>query len=168
MGISKKEFVTGMFKKIDIVPPLGVEVFLMVFFCLVVLPTASHLYAQEIGYDENTEITIRGTVVGTHQSPFHGLLAVLVQTDACLYSVLTGPRWFVDRMGLHLRGGTGVEVVGSKFYDVHGSITLVSRSIRILEPGGRLFVLRDNSCKPVWMVSGCSESSCLRVAHPDQ
>ncbi len=157
-----------MFKKIDIVPPLGVDVFLVAFFCLVVLPVTSHLYAQETGYDENTEITIRGTVVGPHQLSFHGLLAVLVQTDACLYRVLTGPRWFVDRMGLHLRGGTGVEVVGSKFYDVHGGINLVSRSIRVLEPGGRLFLLRDNSCKPVWMVSGCSESSCLRVVHPDR
>lgn len=155
-------------KKIDIVSHLGVDACLFVFLFLVAFSLSTHLYAQEIGYDENTEITIRGNVVSPHSSPYHGLLAMLVQTDACLYRVLTGPRWFLDRMGFHPRKGTAVEVVGSKFYDASGSICLFARSIRVLEPGGRLFVLRDNSCKPVWVVSGCAEASCLKVVHPDR
>ena len=131
-------------------------------FAILLLTNANPAYARCIGYDENTEIVVRGTIKQCSARPFMKLQCFTLQSKSRIFRVIVAPQWFVRRIGLKLDNGVNVEVVGSKFFGKDGCLCLSARSIKFLS-SGRNIVLRDRSCKPIWQNSCLRESSCLRI-----
>ena len=131
-------------------------------FAILLLTNANSVHARSIGYDENTEIVVRGTIKQCAARPYMKLQCFTLQTRTRILRVIVAPRWFVRRIELKLNDGVNVEVVGSKFFGRDGCLCLLARSIRFLS-SDRNVVLRDRSCKPVWQNSCLRESSCLRI-----
>ncbi len=127
---------------------------------------AGAVYGDETGYDENTEVIVRGQISQADAKTYKGLQSFLLKTRGRVFRVLTGPEWFVREVGLRLPVGLQVEVVGSKFYGHDGSLYLLARSIRYL-PQGYTVQLRDRSCNPVWSETSRRKSSCMKIFyHP--
>ncbi len=131
-------------------------------FAILLLANANSAHAMSIGYDENTEIVIRGTIKQCAARPYMKLQCFTLQSGSRIFRVIVAPRWFVRRIELKLNDGEEVKVVGSKFFGRDGCLCLLARSIRFLS-SGRNVVLRDRSCKPVWQNSCLRESSCIRI-----
>ncbi|MEW5745043.1 MAG: hypothetical protein AB1805_06375 [Nitrospirota bacterium] len=100
------------------------------------------------GYDENTEITVRGRVVGIERER-RGPVVVRMKGRGRPYKVITAPPWYLSREGLTFEPGMALEVSGSKYFDRDGSLYIIGRSITYLDTG-RTAVLRDSYCKPLW------------------
>ena len=131
-------------------------------FTILLLTNTNSAHAGSIGYDENTEIVIRGTIKQCAARPYMKLQCFTLQSGSRIFRVIVAPRWFVGRIALKLNDGEDVKVVGSKFFGRDGCLCLLARSIRFLS-SGRNVVLRDRSCKPVWQNSCVRESSCIRI-----
>jgi len=131
-------------------------------FAILLLTNANPAHARNIGYDENTEIVVRGTIRKCAVRPYMKLQCFNLQSRYRFFRVIVAPRWFVRRINLKLNDGINVEVVGSKFFGRDGCLCLLARSLEFL-PSGRKVVLRDRTCKPVWQNSCLRESSCLRI-----
>jgi hypothetical protein len=129
---------------------------------IIVSASARAACARETGYDENTEIVVNGKIRQTLAGPYLGFQCFIVQTKSKCFHVLTAPHWFARHVGLNPKIGTEVEVVGSKFFGVDGSLYLLAKSLTFVE-SGRQIMLRDKTCKPVWIGAGSRESSCLRI-----
>ncbi|PKL52049.1 MAG: hypothetical protein CVV37_03180 [Nitrospira bacterium HGW-Nitrospira-1] len=100
------------------------------------------------GYDENTEITIKGSVsevVLTRRGP----VILIVDYKNKPLRVLTAPRWHLIRNNIEFQGGAEVEITGSKFYGKDGNFYLVARKIKFLKDD-RVIELRDAFCRPMW------------------
>jgi len=128
---------------------------------------AGQAVATEAGYDENTEIVVTGKIRQNQVQPYMGYRCFVLQAPGTTYTVLTAPQWFALHVGLIPQIGAEVEVVGSKFYGVDGSLCLLARSLKFLR-SGQTIVFRDKSCKPVWQSSDCPESSCMRIFYTPQ
>ena len=131
-------------------------------FAILLLTNANPAHARNIGYDENTEIVVRGTIKKCAARPYVKLQCFTLQSRYRFFRVIVAPRWFVRRINLKLNDGVRVEVVGSKFFGRDGCLCLLARSLKFL-PSGRKVVLRDRTCRPVWQNSCLRESSCLRI-----
>lgn len=149
-----------------IIDPTAAYSFFFLFIILLFTNT-NFAHARSIGYDENTEIIIRGTIKQCAERPYMKLQCFTLQAGSRIFRVIVAPRWFVRRIELKLNAGEDVEVVGSKFFGRDGCLCLLARSIRFL-PSGRNVVLRDKSCKPVWQNSCVRESSCIRIFYQPQ
>nr|HDN00891.1 hypothetical protein [Deltaproteobacteria bacterium] len=136
-------------------------------FALLLLTHTDPVHAKSIGYDENTEIVVRGTIKQCTGRSYTKLQCFTLQTRTRIFKVIVAPQWFVRRIGLKLNNGTNVEVVGSKFFGRDGCLCLSARSLRFLSSGKKI-ILRDRSCKPVWQNSCVRESSCIRIFYQSQ
>ena len=145
-----------------VVEPKAAYSSLFFLFAILLLTNAKSAHAMSIGYDENTEIVIRGTIKQCAARPYMKLQCFTLQSGSRIFRVIVAPRWFVRRIALKLNDGEDVKVVGSKFFGRDGCLCLLARSIRFLS-SGRNVVLRDRSCKPVWQNSCVRESSCIRI-----
>jgi len=136
-------------------------------FVILLLTNTHSAHAGSIGYDENTEIVIRGTIKQCAARPYMKLQCFTLQSGSRIFRVIVAPRWFVRRIALKLKDGEDVKVVGSKFFGRDGCLCLLARSIRFLS-SGRNVVLRDRNCKPVWQNSCVRETSCIRIYYQSQ
>lgn len=115
------------------------------------LSTVSFSYAEtEIteGYDENTEIIIRGTIAEI----MHGIRVPIIlklKTGTKIYNVVTAPMWYLARNAITFSIGTTLEVTGSRYFGRDGNLYVIARQIRDAETGS-VTVLRDSYCKPLW------------------
>lgn len=100
------------------------------------------------GYDENTEITVRGRVVEVLQ-PVRGPVVVTLQGRVRAFRVITAPPWYLAQEGVSFVPGDRLEVSGSKYFGRDGSVYLVCRVLQHLD-SGRVTFLRDSFCKPLW------------------
>ncbi len=115
-----------------------------------------------VGYDENTEIIVSGTVLKPGGCEFRGLKCFVMESNSRSFRVITAPRWFVERIHMKLSPGMTVRVVGSKFYGTDGCLYLVARSVKSL-PSGRNIQFRDKNCRPVWSRRAIKRSSCMKI-----
>lgn len=118
---------------------------LLIFFFIHVIAKAADDFE---GYDENTEITIKGSVsevVLTRRGP----AILIVDYKNKPLRVLTAPRWYLIRNNIEFQGGAEVEITGSKFYGKDGNFYLVARKIKFLKDN-RVIELRDPFCRPMW------------------
>lgn len=118
--------------------------------------------SDSVGYDENTEIIVSGTVLKSSGCEFRGLKCFVLESNSRSFNVITAPSWFVERIHMKLSPGMTVRVVGSKFYGTDGALYLVARSVKTL-PTGRSIQFRDNNCKPVWSKRVIKRSSCMKI-----
>jgi hypothetical protein len=115
------------------------------------LSMVSFSYAEtEIteGYDENTEITIRGTVIEIMHG-MRGPVILKLKTGIKTYNVVTAPGWYLSRNAITFSIGTALEVTGSRYFGRDGNLYVIARQIRDAETGS-VTVLRDSYCKPLW------------------
>lgn len=111
----------------------------------------SYAYAEDEvseGYDENTEITIMGTIRDAGRE-MRGPLIVRLRTGARDYQVITAPPWYLVQEGVDLRPGRSYEVTGSKFFSRDGNLYIIACRLKDLSTG-KVTQLRDSSSKPLW------------------
>jgi len=135
-------------------------------FCIVlasiILGVCDEVHAWQGGYDENTEIAIKGKILQILHQPYKGFHCFILQAKTRRYLVLTAPQWFLKRAGIHFEKGNLVNVVGSKFFGSDGRRCLLVRSVTFI-PSGEKILFRDNALKPVWYGVRRPESSCMRI-----
>lgn len=132
-------------------------IFFLIFMCL-----CCNLFAAPPGYDENTEIVVTGLIKNASAGSYGGLECFTLESRSRVFTVITGPRWFVRQRGLLLKQGVEMQVVGSKFYGLDGRLYLVARFLKPVIAGHRV-MLRDKTCKPLWRDSGVKGSSCMHI-----
>ncbi len=137
--------------------PAGIGLAAVILLCV-----CGNALASAPGYDENTEIVINGVIKDTSAGRYGGLECFTLESRSRIFTVITGPKWFVRQRGLLLKSGVEMQVVGSKFYGIDGRLYLVARSLKPLIAGHRV-MLRDNKCKPLWRDSGVKGSSCMHI-----
>jgi len=120
---------------------------------------------QETGYDENTEVTVKGEVIAPLVASYMGLECFTIKCGSHVYRILTAPNWFLTGLKIKIKSKQHIKVVGSKFYGFDGHIYIMAKFIRLL-PQGITVVFRDQDCRPVWRYAGCTASSCLVVSKP--
>ncbi len=102
----------------------------------------------EEGYDENTEVTIKGTVKELVRE-MRGPLILRIPYRDRNYHVVTAPIWYLRRQNLVFQSGLELEVTGSRFVSVDGTLYLVARKIREVKTGREIF-FRDLRLRPCW------------------
>ncbi|NTU43458.1 MAG: hypothetical protein HGA78_10520 [Nitrospirales bacterium] len=113
------------------------------------LSSATVLAEQEVpeGYDENTEITIRGTL--TELLPRErGPVIIRLRTDSKTYLIVTAPPRYLFHEHIVFRTGSTIEVRGAKYFSNDGNLYIISREIRL--DTGNVITLRDRNCNPIW------------------
>ncbi len=99
-------------------------------------------------YDENTEITVSGSVIEII-SQKRGPVIIILKPARRTYHVVTAPPWFLVKHEIVFLSGTRIEVKGSKYFSRDGNIYIISREITNPETGKRI-ILRDPHSRPVW------------------
>jgi len=118
---------------------------LFLFFSLSAFATAGELGE---GYDENTELTIKGMITEV-AGGMRGPVVLRLSYGGKPYSVVTAPPWYLKRNGIMFQEGLEIEVTGSKYFGENGTLYLIARKIREVKTGREIF-LRDARCKPMW------------------
>ena len=100
------------------------------------------------GYDENTEITVSGTILEiTHH--MRGPVIVRLSSRGRVYNIKTAPLWYLAKENITFVTGAQIEVMGSKYVGTDGNLYLMARQIK--DPAtGQTFVMRDSACRPLW------------------
>ncbi len=103
---------------------------------------------SEEGYDENTEITVKGTVREV-VSRMRGPVTIILKSGKKDYRVVTAPPWYIAREGIEFKAGTFYEVTGSIYIARDGNLYIVASRLKNLSTG-MITPLRDSSCMPLW------------------
>jgi len=141
-----------------ICPPMILASFLLI----IVSTITSQVFAQELRYDENTEVKVKGKIIDCKLPTYCGFNCFLLKTKYRVYRVLTTPRWYKHQTNKIFKKNSPVIVVGSKFYGRDGSLCLLAKYVNVLPSGPRL-VLWDKENNPVWGTYKKSSSSCMRI-----
>ncbi|MDA8084633.1 MAG: OB-fold nucleic acid binding domain-containing protein [Nitrospiraceae bacterium] len=113
------------------------------------LPSATHAGSDvKEGYDENTEITIKGRIAGISRGE-RGPLILSLEASGKTYAVITSPPWYLLQEDVRFTVGQELEVTGSKYFGGDGNIYVIAARFRML-PSGKEMLLRDNDYKPLW------------------
>lgn len=105
------------------------------------------------GYDSNTEITVNGVVTVADESMRGPYVFTILSADKT-FNVVTGPRWYLNQIGLAIKTGMNVVVTGSKFYDRKGELSIAAYSI-FIPAESKTYQFRDsNSQRPLWHGQG--------------
>ncbi len=100
------------------------------------------------GYDRNTELNLSGIIMKEFEER-KGPRMFLFKSNERVYHLITGPRWYLWQIGLSLRKGEQVEIMGSKMCDREGNVFLRLSELRKLDTG-ELYWFRDKDMKPLW------------------
>ncbi len=131
-----------------------------------ILLFAASGFAQPIGYDENTEITVVGTVTNPMVVAARALAAFTLRSSSGRnYRVYVAPRWYLEEIRLRFKRGEKVKVIGSKFFGRDGSRCLVARSI-VFPARNEQVILRDSALRPVWHGAARPHGSCMKIFLP--
>ncbi|MBA4348654.1 MAG: hypothetical protein C0415_01500 [Thermodesulfovibrio sp.] len=120
--------------------------------CLFSLSYAESDVDVKEGYDENTEITVKGTVTETMRG-MRGPLILKIQSGSKSYTVITAPPWYLMKEGITFNTGSQLEVNGSKYFGRDGNLYIISRQIKDTATG-KLIIFRDSYCRPLWNKHG--------------
>jgi len=104
------------------------------------------------GFDSNTVGVVEGRA-GSFFYPEQGPVSFRLETAGDIYTVLTGPAWFLKRQQLEIRDGDHVLVKGSKSMGTDGNLYLVAQEITV-SGSGKPMILRDASGIPAWSGRG--------------
>lgn len=115
---------------------------------LLVFSAAEAVDLRGEGYDENTEVTVKGAVVETLRGIRGPVTLRLIHQDRA-YRIVTAPPWYLRREGIVFPQGSEIEVTGSKYFGEDGNIYVIARKIRETKTGKEFF-FRDAFCRPVW------------------
>ncbi len=122
------------------------------FLLLVVLDITLATAETPENYDPNTEIVISGDISEVVEGR-RGPRVFSLKTADKTYQIITGPRWYLWKIGLSLKTGMNVEVTGSKLYDKKGRIYLIVNSLKDIGMK-KYYRLRRDDLKPLWSGRG--------------
>ncbi len=125
--------------------PLAIGIF---FASLLYSPPACAEPDVKEGYDENTEITIKGTVAAISRGATGPLILRLAATGRT-YEVITAPPWYLEQENISFTPGLELEVTGSKYFGNDGIVYVVGGSIKFVAAGKEVR-LRDTDFRPLW------------------
>jgi hypothetical protein len=124
---------------------LKIIVMLMIF----LLVNVRHVTADVSGeYDLKTEVDLSGIIIKEIDRE-RGPRIFLFKSNDRFYQVVTGPRWYLWKIGLFLNEGSSVEITGSRVLDREGNLYLLIYNLRIKDTG-ELYKFRDRNMKPLW------------------
>ncbi|QWR76531.1 OB-fold nucleic acid binding domain-containing protein [Candidatus Magnetomonas plexicatena] len=127
-----------------------------IFFLTVIITMLlmQNVRAEETGgYDSNTEVTVNGVVAEAGMSMMGPCVFTIHSADKT-FEVMTGPRWYLNQIGLDIKTGMKLVVTGSKFYDRKGQLSIAAYSIEI-PAESKTYLFRDSSTqRPLWHGQG--------------
>lgn len=104
----------------------------------------------DLGYDRNTETTVRGKVVSLDSGSGSGQLLIAVRmSNGTMVQVVAAPGWFWSDRGIAIKPGEELEATGSSAQGKDGKLYLISRSITNLSQKETV-TLRDETGRPDW------------------
>jgi hypothetical protein len=105
-------------------------------------------YEDAEGYDENTEIRVKG-VVADILPALRGSVILIFKAGKREYRVVTGPQKYLLQEGFKFKTGDSLLVTGSKFIGRDGCLYIIARRIKNAV-SGKTLLLRDSSLIPLW------------------
>lgn len=106
------------------------------------------------GYDENTEITVRGTI--TEIIHIKGPVILKLKSRNRVYDVVTAPPWYLSQEKINFQKGHEIEVTGSKYFGKDGNLYIITRQIRH-NSFTKTIQMRDGQCRPLWRRHGINQ-----------
>ncbi|MHB8880269.1 MAG: hypothetical protein ACYC69_02030 [Thermodesulfovibrionales bacterium] len=100
------------------------------------------------GYDENTEITVRGSIAAMARGAT-GPVILRLAAAGRTYEVITAPPWYLEQENISFSPGLELEVTGSKYFGNDGSLYMISGRIKFVLTG-KEHRLRDSDYRPLW------------------
>lgn len=100
------------------------------------------------GYDENTEVTVSGTIKVVLQET-RGPRIFILQSANRDYKVVTAPWWYISQEGIRFEIGADFEVTGSKYIAPDGVSYIIASRLKNLSTG-KITPLRDSAGMPLW------------------
>jgi hypothetical protein len=116
-------------------------------FLLVAFPLAAKAESME-GYDENTEMNVKGIIREVGSKGMHGPLIVKIANGKAYY-IVTAPAWYLRTEKINFQVDSHVEITGSKYFGKDGQLYVIARKIKDTTTGKEIF-LRDSRCMPMW------------------
>ena len=105
-------------------------------------------------YDPNTELILEGWALrpfplksATIENPVVLPLSLGPRTVL----VILGPYWYISRLGVSIKRGQRVRVIGSKVYGPRGRIYIIARKI-FLPDRKEVFTFRNENYIPGWIL----------------
>lgn len=103
------------------------------------------------GYDRNTVITVKGRVAAPPE-PSSDPVTVQVVSGGERFTVVLGPRWYLQHDNLDWKSGDEITVRGSSAKGKDGRSYIFTQQFDT--PGGGSIVLRNPSGRPAWAQGG--------------
>lgn len=100
------------------------------------------------GYDENTEMNVKGIIKEVGSKGMHGPLIVKIANGKAYY-IVTAPVWYLRTENINFQIDSNVEITGSKYFGKDGQLYVIARKIKDTTTGKEIF-LRDSRCMPMW------------------
>jgi hypothetical protein len=100
------------------------------------------------GYDENTALTVKGTVLQVMTGQ-RGPVMIVLKTVNKDYTVITAPPRFLEQEGISFEAGALYEIKGSKYIGRDGTLYLIAGRLKNLVTG-KVTLLRDEDNRPLW------------------
>lgn len=101
------------------------------------------------GYDENTELRVKGKIAEIMPWKKGPLVLKLLATGNKTYALITAPPWYLNQQNISFSPGIEIEVIGSKYIDSDGAPYIIGSQI-IFPATGNILPLRDAACRPIW------------------
>lgn len=126
---------------------------ILLMFALLFINTVAFAQEWHESYDPNTEVAIRGKIVGIIQKHQGPVVIGVLQKDK-IYNVLTAPSWYIEQEKIDLKPGDDIVVNGAKFFSKKGELFIFARSINNISKG-KIYSFRENHhMKPKWRGRG--------------
>jgi hypothetical protein len=127
-------------------PGLRHGLFVVTVACLGAVAHAADPEADE-GYDENTALTVRGTVREVVSG--RGPVRIVLESAKVDYTVVTAPPWFLEQEGVSFAKGASYEIKGSRLVNREGALFLIAGTLKEVA-SGKVTRLRDEHNRPLW------------------
>jgi hypothetical protein len=122
--------------------------FIVLLLCFFIIKVSEAADIDSEGYDENTEITLNGTVKEILFEK-RGPVILIINYKNKTYHVTIAPKWYLYKNNIEFRNGMELEITGSKFLSKEGTFYISARKIKFTE-SEKIIELRDSHCKPMW------------------
>lgn len=106
-------------------------------------------------YDPNTELILEGRslmVFNRDTLPLKKPAVLSVSMRGRPLFILMGPTRYVKQLGISIKRGQRVRVIGSKVYGPDGNIYIIPRKMVVFHTGRtRVYTFRDKHYIPLWL-----------------
>jgi hypothetical protein len=103
-------------------------------------------------YDPNTEVNLSGIMI-KELNRARGPRIFLFESNNRVYHLISGPQWYLWKIGLFLKEGSRIEITGSKIVDREGNLFLLLYDLRMKDTA-ECYKFRDRNMKPLWRGRG--------------